>query len=113
MILKHKISKTGRRKAQPSKERSSKWILQLYIAGQTARAVTALKNLRSICNEQLNCKYKIEVIDLLKNPKLGRENQILAIPTLMKKLPLPTRVIIGDLSNTQQVLWWLNFNGTH
>ncbi len=80
------------------------WILRLYVAGETPRCTKAFVNLKKICEEQLNGKYKIEIIDLLKNPTLGREHQILAIPTLVRKLPVPVRKIIGDLSNTERVL---------
>ncbi len=104
MKIKHEKSKTDRRKGRPAKARSDKWILRLYIAGQTPKAVTAFNNLKLICEEQLKGKYRIEVIDLLKNPRLARDNQILAIPTLVRKLPLPVRNIIGDLSNTERVL---------
>jgi len=76
----------------------------LYVAGQTPKAVTAFNNLKLICEEQLKGKYQIEVIDLLKNPQLARHDQILAVPTLVRKLPLPVRNIIGDLSNTEHVL---------
>jgi circadian clock protein KaiB len=76
----------------------------LYIAGETPKAVTALGNLKLICEEELKGKYHIEVIDLLKKPQLARENQILAVPTLVRKLPLPVRNIIGDLSNKERVL---------
>jgi len=76
----------------------------LYVAGQTPKAVTAFNNLKLICEEQLKGKYQIEVIDLLKNPQLARDDQILAIPTLVRKLPQPVRNIIGDLSNTERVL---------
>ncbi len=80
------------------------WILRLYVAGQTPRCKTAFTNLQKICEEKLKGRYEIEVIDLLVNPKLGREHQILAIPTLVRKLPVPVRKIIGDLSNTERVL---------
>ncbi len=96
--------KPGRRKKPPAKANKDKWILRLYIAGHTSRAVTALNNLRLICEEQLKGNYKIEVIDLLKKPQLGRDDQILAIPTLVRKLPVPMRRIIGDLSDTERVL---------
>ena len=96
--------KTSLRKKRPAKAKEDKWILRLYIAGQTYRAVTAFNNLRSICEEQLKGNYRIEVIDLLKKPQLGRDDQILAIPTLVRKLPGPMRRIIGDLSNTERVL---------
>lgn len=83
---------------------NDKWILRLYIAGQTPKCKTAVLNLKRICEDQLKGKYQIEVIDLLVNPKLSREHQILAIPTLVRKLPVPVRKIIGDLSNTERVL---------
>jgi len=92
------------RKDQPPKARSDRWILRLYVAGQTYKSVTAFNNLKLICEEQLKGKYRIEVIDLLKNPQLARHNQILAVPTLVRKLPTPVRNIIGDLSNTERVL---------
>ena len=96
--------KTSRRKKQRAKIEKDKWILRLYIAGQTSRAVTAFNNLKSICEEQLKGNYRIEVIDLLKKPQLGRNDQILAIPTLVRKLPVPMRRIIGDLSDAERVL---------
>ncbi len=78
--------------------------LRLYVAGQTPRCVTAFANLKKICEEHLAGQYQIEVIDLLENPKLAQGDQILAIPTLVRKLPEPVRKIIGDLSNTERVL---------
>jgi circadian clock protein KaiB len=98
-----KSNATGRKLKHP-KTVSDKYILRLYIAGKTQRAATALNNLKTICEEQLKGKYHIEVIDLLINPQLGSDDQILAIPTLRRKLPLPVRTIIGDLSNTERVL---------
>ena len=83
---------------------SDKWVLRLYVAGQTQKSLTAFKNLKAICEQQLDGKYEIEVIDLLINPKLSRDDQILAIPTLVRKIPAPVRKIIGDLSNTEKVL---------
>lgn len=83
---------------------SDLWVLRLYVAGQSPKAMTALKNLKMICEEQLNGKFTIEVIDLLINPQLGADDQILALPTLVRKLPVPVRKIIGDLSNTERVL---------
>jgi circadian clock protein KaiB len=82
----------------------SRWNLRLYVAGQTPRSITAFKNLKDICEEYLKGKYHIEVIDLMDNPTLARGDQILAIPTLVRKLPEPIRKIIGDLSNTERVL---------
>lgn len=104
MNVQHEKSKTSRRNKRPVKARSDKWVLRLYVAGQTPKSVTAFNNLKLICEEQLKGKYHIEVIDLLKNPRLARDNQILAVPTLVRKLPLPVRNIIGDLSNTGRVL---------
>ncbi len=78
--------------------------LRLYIAGKTSRSVTALNNLKKYCEEHLKGQYSIEVIDLLVNPQLAEGDQILAIPTLVKKVPEPVRKIIGDLSNQEKVL---------
>lgn len=83
---------------------AERYELRLYIAGQTAKSVKALANLRKICNEHLKGKYKIEVIDLVTNPELAAADQIMAIPTLVRKLPPPIRKIIGDLSNKEKVL---------
>ncbi len=80
------------------------WNLRLYIAGQTPKSVTALANLKKICEEHMQGQYRIEIIDLLENPHLARKDQIVAIPTLVRELPQPMRRIIGDLSNTQKVL---------
>lgn len=78
--------------------------LRLYVAGQTPKSVAALANLKRFCEEHLAGQYKIEVVDLVENPKLARSDQILAIPTLVRRLPEPIRKIIGDLSNTERVL---------
>ena len=80
------------------------WNLRLYVAGATPRAIAAFDNLKKICEEHLAGEYNIEVIDLLKDPKLARGHQILAVPTLVRELPEPVRKIIGDLSDTEQVL---------
>jgi circadian clock protein KaiB len=87
-----------------NKSKSAGWVLRLYIAGQTPKSVTAFANLKKICAEHLEDKYQIELIDLLKNPKLARGDQIVAIPTLVRDLPTPMRKIIGDLSDTERVL---------
>ena len=84
------------------------FILRLYVAGHTAKALAAIANLKTICEEQLKGRYEIEVIDLLENPKLAREDQIVALPTLVRRLPPPLRKIIGDLSDTERVLIGLN-----
>lgn len=78
--------------------------LRLYVAGQTPKSVAAFANLKKICDEHLPGQYEIEVIDLLKQPQLAAGDQILAIPTLVRKLPAPMKKIIGDLSNTERVL---------
>ena len=80
------------------------WELRLYVAGQTPKSIAAFANLKKICEENLKNQYHIEVVDLLKNPQLARGDQILAIPTLVRKLPQPLKKIIGDLSNTERVL---------
>jgi circadian clock protein KaiB len=82
--------------------------LRLYIAGQTPKSVTALKNITKYCEEHLKGKYSIEIIDLLKTPQLAEGDQIFAIPTLVRKVPEPIRKIIGDLSNEEKVLVGLN-----
>ena len=91
------------------KTRNNKMLLSLYIAGRTIKSVNAMKNLNFICDEVFKGIYKLEVIDILKNPKLARLNQILAIPTLIRKLPLPKKNIIGDLSNRELVIAELNY----
>lgn len=98
------VNSDKRTKEKPKGDANDKWILRLYIAGQTPKAITACANLTKICEEQLKGKYSIEVIDLLKNPQLGAVDQIFALPTLVRKLPVPVRKIIGDLSNTERVL---------
>lgn len=80
------------------------WELRLYVAGETPKSIAALANLRKFCEEHLKDKYTIEVVDLVKQPQLARGDQILAIPTLVRKLPSPMKKIIGDLSNTDRVL---------
>lgn len=87
---------------------NEKWELRLYVAGKTTKSVTALSNLKRYCEKHLKDKYIIEVIDLLVQPQLAEGDQILAIPTLVKKVPEPIRKIIGDLSNEEKVLVGLN-----
>lgn len=83
---------------------SKKYELRLYVAGKTQKSVTALSNLKKYCEEHLTDQYVIEVIDLLEHPQLAEGDQILAVPTLVKKVPEPVRKIIGDLSNQEKVL---------
>jgi circadian clock protein KaiB len=80
------------------------WELRLYVAGQTPKSIAAFENLKRICEEHLAGRYRIEVIDLLLNPRLARDEQIVAIPTLVRNLPNPIRRIVGDLSNTERAL---------
>ena len=87
-----------------SKGKPETWNLRLYVAGQTPKSIAAFANLKKICEEHLKGKFRIEVVDLLKNPQLAKGDQILAVPTLVRKLPVPIRKIIGDLSNTERVL---------
>jgi circadian clock protein KaiB len=103
-LIKPNNLKTMPLTSSKAKKAADKWILRLYVAGQTPKCKAALINLKKICSDQLTGKYEIEVIDLLEHPQLGREHQILAIPTLVRKLPVPVRKIIGDLSNTERVL---------
>jgi circadian clock protein KaiB len=81
-----------------------KWALRLYTAGQTPKSLAAIKNLKKVCEEHLAGRYEIEIVDLLKNPRLAKDDQIVAIPTLVRKLPDPVRKIIGDLSDTERAL---------
>ena len=97
------MSRETARKQKPARA-AAQWELRLYIAGQTHKSAVALANLKRICEEHLKGEYRIEVIDLLTNPKLARGDQILAIPTLVRKLPKPIKKIIGDLSNEERVL---------
>jgi len=86
-------------------ERTSEhYLLRLYVAGQTAKCIRAFNNLKGICDEYLAGQYHIEMVDLLQNPQLARGDQILAVPTLVRRLPEPIKKIIGDLSNTERVL---------
>jgi len=98
-------AKRARQPGGPADDRSSKlWELRLYVAGQTPRSLTAFTNLKQICEGHLKGRYRIQVIDLVKQPKLSKGDQILAIPTLVRRLPEPVRKIIGDLSDTERVL---------
>jgi circadian clock protein KaiB len=81
-----------------------KWELRLYTAGQTPKSVLAFNNLKRICEQYMPGRYHIEVVDLMQNPRLAKEDQIVAIPTLVRKLPEPLRKIIGDLSDTERTL---------
>jgi circadian clock protein KaiB len=99
-----KRSRAAKNGHTPPADGDGRWNLRLYVAGQTPRSLTAFQNLKNICEEYLQGQYHIEVVDLMENPTLARGDQILAIPTLVRKLPHPIRKIIGDLSNTERVL---------
>lgn len=103
-----RMSKSSVQAAAKAGDKPEMWNLRLYVAGQTPKSVVAFANLKKICEEHLRGRYTIEVIDLLENPKLARGDQILAVPTLVRKLPPPIRKIIGDLSNTERTLVGLN-----
>jgi circadian clock protein KaiB len=94
----------GKRASTTRRRRSKLWQLRLYVAGQTPKSLTAFSNLKRICESHLDGCYSIEVVDLLEQPELAKGDQILAIPTLVRKLPQPVRKIIGDLSDTERVL---------
>lgn len=98
-------TKTPKRSESNSTGRPAKvWQLRLYVAGQTPKSLAAFSNLKQICENHLKGEYSIEVIDLVERPLLSRGDQIVAIPTLVRKLPVPVRKIIGDLSDTERVL---------
>jgi circadian clock protein KaiB len=98
-------SRTTKRPESGSRRQPAKlWQLRLYVAGQTPKSQAAFSNLKKICESHLNGRYRIEVIDLVEQPQLSKGDQILAIPTLVRKLPQPVRKIIGDLSDTNRVL---------
>ena len=98
-----RIKKVGLN-SRKSKGREEVWSLRLYVAGQTPKSLLAFSNLKKICEDHLKGRYSIEVVDLVEQPQLSKGDQILAIPTLVRKLPQPMRKIIGDLSDTERVL---------
>ncbi|MFY9638827.1 MAG: circadian clock KaiB family protein [Methanobacterium sp.] len=93
-----------------TKDEDEIWNLRLYVAGQTSKSIEAFANLKEICETHLKHKYRIEVIDLVENPELAKNDQILAIPTLVRKLPEPVKKIIGTLANEEKVLVGLEIN---
>jgi circadian clock protein KaiB len=95
-------SKIGKQK--PPEANSNKWVLRLYVAGSTPQSVRAIANIKKICEDHLKGRYDLEVIDLYQKPNLARGEQIIAVPTLLKKLPFPLRRVIGDMSNLERVL---------
>jgi circadian clock protein KaiB len=99
---------TVKKKKAKTDAKEEVWNLRLYVIGQTPKSIAAFTNLKKICDEHLAGKYQIEVIDLSKNPQLAKGDQIIAIPTLVRKLPEPIKKIIGDMANTERVLLGLD-----
>jgi len=97
-------TKTRARPGKPAHRKPVVWKLRLYVAGQTPKSIRAFANLKVLCEEHLKGRYRIEVIDLREHPQLARGDQIVAVPTLVRRLPLPVRTIIGDLSNNVRLL---------
>jgi len=105
--------KSGTRKRLPAKrKRSEFYILRLYIAGQTPNSILAIANLKKICEDKLRGRYRLEVVDLLKKPQLAKGDQIIAIPTLVRRLPAPVKKIFGNLSKTESVIVGLDIQPT-
>lgn len=99
-----KASGKPKAKSAQNVEKDDRWNLRLYVAGQTPKSLSAFSNLKRICEEHLAGRYNIEVIDLLKQPQLAQGDQIVALPTLVRKLPEPIKRIVGDLSSTERVI---------
>jgi len=97
-------TKTAKKRSATPKRPAKLWQLRLYVTDQTAKSLTALANLKQICESHLKGRYRITVIDLLKRPQLAKGDQILAVPTVVRRLPIPMRMVIGTLSDTQRVL---------
>jgi len=105
---KSSIRVAGNRSSKADLSSAERWNLRLYVAGETPKCVQAFEHLKRICEEHLQGRYSIEVVDLLKNPTLANGDQIIAIPTLVRQLPPPVKKIIGDLTNTERVIVGLN-----
>jgi circadian clock protein KaiB len=111
--LRERMKKSTAKKQTAKSTRSDFFILRLYIAGQTPNSIAAIANLKKICEEKLNGKYSIEVVDLLEKPQLAKGDQIIAIPTLVRRLPPPVKKIIGNLSKTESVIVGLDLQPAH
>jgi circadian clock protein KaiB len=98
-------------KASPKKPVEDSWNMRLYVAGQTPKSLAAFSNLKQLCDQYLTGRYQIEVVDLLKQPQLAQNDQIVALPTLVRKLPEPIKRVIGDLSNLERVMIGLDLQG--
>jgi len=99
--------------AVPSQPTATRYVLRLYVVGMTPKSTRAITNIKAICEEYLRGRYALEVVDVYQQPRLAQGEQILAIPTLVKKLPLPLRTLVGDLSNTERVLLGLDLRRKH
>ena len=110
--MKKAVKKPVKKNTAKSAKHSGEILLRLYVAGQTPRSLAAISNLKKICAEYMKVKCRIEVIDLMTNPTMARDHQIVAIPTLVRSLPVPISKIIGDLSNVEQVLLGLEIHGS-
>lgn len=97
-------TRSSKSKTLPKSPALAKWKLRLYVAGQTPKSLAAFSNLKKLCDEHLAGRYQIEVIDLVKEPQLAQGDQIVAIPTLVRKLPVPIKRVIGDLSNLERIM---------
>ncbi|MEX1275646.1 MAG: circadian clock protein KaiB [Bacteroidota bacterium] len=106
--MKKPAKKAPARRSAPAVRAKKKYVLRLYITGLTTRSMRAIANIKEICENHLNGRYDLEVIDIYKNPRLAKGEQIIASPTLIKKLPLPLRRFIGDLSDTERILLGLD-----
>lgn len=104
-------AKPAVKSASGKKNASNRYLLKLYVAGLSPNSATAITNIKKICEENLQGRYQLDVIDLYQQPQLAKGKQIIAIPTLIKKLPLPLRRVIGDLSSTEKVLVGLDIRG--
>jgi len=99
-----RLAEGTRSKQRRAKQKVMEWELRLYVAGNTPNSIAAFSNLQDICEEHMGGRYRIEIVDLFENPQLARGDQIVAVPTLVRRLPTPIKKIIGDLSNTERVL---------
>jgi circadian clock protein KaiB len=99
-----KTDKTAVKKTRKTEPKKEMWLLRLYVAGQTPNSVMAIENIKRICEEFLKGRYILEVVDIYQQPVLAKGDQIIAVPTLIKKLPLPLRKFIGDMSATERIL---------
>jgi circadian clock protein KaiB len=99
-----KTKTVKRRASAPARQPAKLWQLRLYVMGQTPKSLTAFSNLKKVCESHLKGRYRITVIDLVKQPQLAKGDQILAVPTVVRRLPKPVRTILGSLSNTEHLL---------